>query len=173
MSIEERVGPPEHRARGQSGIAEQALHDAYVTRKAAAIKPADGSPKVLLAVLVVSTVSRRLCPVRSGVLTVMLGCAAVFRGTLPVAFGGSSVAAGLEAVFLYVGQSGLGAVERLDQVCPVRGRCVAVPSAHRPVGGGIGPVPCVLGTGGAAGLRRGVTFLGPAVTLLGPQVAPV
>lgn len=90
-----------------------------------------------------------------------------------VALGGSSVAARLEAAFLRVRQSVLGAVEGLDEVRPVCSSCVTVPSAHRPVGGGIGPVASVLGAGGAAGLRRGVTSLGPAVTVLGAQVTPV
>lgn len=128
---------------------------------------------VLLLVRVVVAVSCRLCPVGGGVLPVMLGCRAVLRGMLTVALGGSSVAAGLEAVFLLVGQAGLGSVERLDEVRPVCGRCVAVLSAHRPVGGGIGPVASVLRTGSAAALRLGITFLGPAVTVLGPHVAPV
>jgi hypothetical protein len=111
--------------------------------------------------------------VGSGVLPVVLGCRAVLRGTLPVTPGRGSVTAGLEAVLLLVGQSGIGTVERLDEVRKVCGRCVAVPSAHRPVGSGVDPVASVLRTGGAAGLRRGITLLGPAVTALGSHVAPV
>ena len=122
---------------------------------------------------VIVAVSRRLRPVRSGIVPVMLGCGAVLRGMLPVALGGCSVPAGLEAAFLRVRQAGLDAFEGLDEVRPVCGSCVTVPSAHRPVGGGTGPVASVLGAGGAAGLRRGVTFLGPAVTVLGSQVTPV
>src|SRR5512139_278709 len=128
---------------------------------------------VLLRVWAFFAVSCRLCPVGSGVLPVMLGCRAVLRGMLAVAPGGGSVAAGLEAVFLLVGQAGLGAVERLDEGRPVCGRCVAILSAHRPVGGGIGSVASVLRTGGAADLRGGITFLTPAVTVLGPHVTPV
>lgn len=132
-----------------------------------------GRVLALLPVRVIFAVSRRLRPVRGGVVSVMLGCGAVLRGMLPVALGGGSVAAGLEATFLRLGQAGHGAVEGLDEVCPVCSSCVAVPSAHRPVGGGIAPVARVLGAGGAAGLCRGVTFLGPAVTVLGSPVTPV
>lgn len=127
----------------------------------------------LLRVRAVFAVSCRLCPVGSGVLPVMFGCGAVLRGMLTVALGGGSVAAGLETVFLLVGQACLGTVERLDEVHPVRGGCVAVFSAHHPVGGGISTVPSFLRTGSAAHLRRGIPFLGSAVTVLGPHVAPI
>lgn len=127
----------------------------------------------LLPVLTVMAVALRGGSVSSGVFPVMLGCLAVLRGVLTVALGGCSVAAGLEALFLHVRQAALDTVYRLDEVRPVSGCCVAVLSAHRPVSGGISPVARVLRTRGAADLRRGVTFLGPAITLLGSPVTPV
>ena len=68
----------------------------------------------------VFAVSGRLCPVGSGVFTVMLGGPAVLRGILTVGLGGT-VTAGLEALFRRVGDGGLAVVERPDQVGPVSG----------------------------------------------------
>jgi hypothetical protein len=105
---------------------------------------------------------------------------------LTVGLTGGAVTTGVEAIILCLGQGGLRAIERLDEVRPVRGCCIAVPSAHRPVGGGLLPVgggapPVGSGlltvanavgiVGGPAEIGGVVTFLGPAVTLLGSGVA--
>lgn len=97
----------------------------------------------------------------------MFGCRAVLCGMLAVVFGGGPVAAGFEALIVHIGHVALGPVDNLDEVGPVSDCCVVVLSAHRSVGGGIDSVASVLRVGGAAGLSRGVTLLGPAVTLLG------